>query len=178
VRFAELPLKGAYEIEPETVEDSRGFFIRTFCRREFSVQGINPDVVQCSTSFNRAKGTLRGMHYQIAPYAECKLVQCITGSTYHVIIDIRVDSETYLEWAPLRLSARRKNMLYVPAGFAHGFLTLDDNCEVHYQMSEFYHPERSGGIRWNDPVFGIDWPDEVTAISDRDRSFPDFQVDH
>ena len=172
--FIELPLAGAFAIEPEAVEDSRGFFVRTFCRDEFSRQGLNPDVVQCSTSFNRVKGTLRGMHYQAAPYEECKLVQCIAGSTFHVIIDLRNDSETCLEWTSLRLSAVAKNMLYVPVGFAHGFLTLEDNCEVHYQMSEFYHPESSAGVRWDDPTFDIDWPDDIVEISDRDRRFPDF----
>jgi dTDP-4-dehydrorhamnose 3,5-epimerase len=176
VKFIELPLAGAHAIEPEAVEDSRGFFVRTFCRDEFSRQGLNPEVVQCSTSFNRAKGTLRGMHYQVAPYEECKLVQCIAGSTFHVIIDLRDDSETRLGWTSLRLSAVGKKMLYVPAGFAHGFLTLEDNCKVHYQMSEFYHPESSAGVRWDDPAFDIDWPGDVVEISDRDRHYPDFEA--
>lgn len=176
VRFIELPLNGAYEIETVPVEDSRGFFVRTFCRQEFSARGLNPVVVQCSTSFNRAKGTLRGMHYQTAPNEECKLVQCISGSTYHVIIDLRERSDTHLQWTSVRLSSGKKNLLYVPEGLAHGFLTLEDNCEVHYQMSEFYQPDSAAGIRWNDPAFGVEWPDDVLEISDRDESFPDFAI--
>lgn len=114
------------------------------------------------------------MHYQQAPYEECKLVQCVVGSTFHVIIDLRNGSETYLEWTSLRLKSTEKNMLYVPEGLAHGFLTLEENCEVHYQISEFYHPDSAAGIRWNDPVIGIDWPGDVVEVSDRDRNFPDF----
>lgn len=174
MRFTELPIKGAYEIEPVPEEDNRGFFARTFCRREFSARGLNPDIAQCSTSFNRLKGTLRGMHYQMAPNTECKLVQCLAGSTFHVIVDLRENAGTYLEWTSVRLNATRKNMLYVPEGLAHGFLTLEDNCEVHYQISEFYCPDRAAGIRWNDPAIGIVWPGEVAVISDRDRNFPAF----
>lgn len=172
--FTELPLQGVYEIETEPVEDRRGFFVRTFCRRQFAEQGLNPDVVQCSTSFNRARGTLRGMHYQTAPHEECKLVQCISGSTFHVIIDLRRDTDTYLQWTSVQLCSLKKNLLYVPAGLAHGFLTLERNCEVHYQMSEFYHPDSAAGVRWNDPLFSVEWPDDVLEISDRDQSFPDF----
>ena len=175
MRFTELPIGGAYAIEPEPTEDNRGFFARVFCRREFLANDLNPDVAQCSLSFNRVKGTLRGMHYQKAPYEECKLVQCLVGSTFHVIIDLREDSETYLKWASLRLESTKKNMLYVPEGLAHGFLTLEDNCEVRYQISEFYHPDSGAGIRWNDPAVGIDWPGDIVEISHRDRNFPDFE---
>jgi dTDP-4-dehydrorhamnose 3,5-epimerase len=175
VRFIELPLHGAYAIEPDPVYDNRGFFLRTFCRREFSQRGLNPDVAQCSMSFNRKKGTLRGMHYQTEPNEECKLVQCAAGSTFHVIIDLRKDSESYLSWTSVKLNSNRLNMLYVPTGLAHGFLTLEDDCAVRYQISEFYYPENSAGIRWNDPAFGIEWPADVVEISDRDRHFPDFE---
>jgi dTDP-4-dehydrorhamnose 3,5-epimerase len=174
VKFIELPLQGAYAIEPEPVEDNRGHFARTFCRREFSQHGLNTTVAQCNTSFNRARGTLRGMHYQTAPDEECKLVQCLSGSTHHVIIDLRVSSETHLQWKSLQLRSSDRNMLYVPEGFAHGFLTLEDNCEVRYQMSAFYNPESATGIRWDDPQFEIIWPEDVKEISDRDRNFPDY----
>jgi dTDP-4-dehydrorhamnose 3,5-epimerase len=176
VNFLPLPLKGAYAIETSPVEDRRGSFSRTFCQREFATRGLNPNVVQCSRSFNKKKGTLRGMHYQTEPCLEAKLVQCLSGSTHHVIIDLRADSATFLEWASLKLDCARRNMLYVPEGLAHGFLTLEDNSELYYQISEFYDPDSAAGVRWDDPAFGIDWPGEVVEISDRDQSYPDFEL--
>lgn len=175
MKFCELPLHGAYTIETEPVEDNRGHFARTFCRREFSRHGLNPNVAQCNTSFNRAKGTLRGLHYQVAPHQECKLVYCLSGSTYHVIVDLRSNSESFMQWTSLQLASTRGIMLYVPEGIAHGFLTLEDNCAVFYQMSEVYHPESAAGVRWNDPAFGIDWPGDIMEISHRDRHYPDFE---
>jgi len=175
VKFLPLSLKGAYAIETSPIEDRRGFFARTFCRREFVKRGLNPEIVQCSRSFNKEKGTLRGMHYQAAPRAEAKLVQCLVGSTHHVIIDLRAASESFLNWESLRLDSARRNMLYVPEGFAHGLLTLEDNSELYYQISEFYDPDSAAGVRWDDPAFGIDWPGEIVEISDRDQSYPDFE---
>lgn len=170
--FRETPLKGAFLIEPERLEDERGFFARTFCRREFEAHGLNPDIAQCSLSFNRRKGTLRGMHFQAAPHAEDKVVCCADGAIFDVIIDLRPDSPTFKRWTATELTAENRRMFYIPAGFAHGFQTLQDNVEVLYQMSEFYHPESARGVRWDDPAFAIHWPMKVEFISARDRSFP------
>lgn len=185
--FTETKLKGAYFIDIEELEDERGFFARSFCQREFEKHGLNPRVVQCNISFNLMKGTLRGMHYQEKPFEEAKLVRCVRGSIYDVIIDIRPDSTTYCQWIGVELSSSSSlltahcslltanyRMIYVPEGFAHGFLTLEDNTEVFYQMSEFYSSDHARGLRWNDPAFGIQWAGEVKVISDRDRSYPDF----
>jgi dTDP-4-dehydrorhamnose 3,5-epimerase len=174
--FTETKLKGAFIIEPEKFEDDRGFFARTFCRREFESHGLNPNVVQCNISYNKNKGTLRGMHYQIAPYEEAKLVSCIRGAIYDVIIDLRPDSSTYCQWVAVtlhgfnfdthpRIHPSSNKLLYIPEGFAHGFLTLSDDAEVFYQMSEFHMPEYAGGIRWNDPLFSISWPKDPAVIS-------------
>lgn len=183
--FTETRLKGAYIIELERLQDDRGFFARTFCRREFESYGLNPNVVQCNISSNLKKGTLRGMHYQAAPYEEAKLVSCMKGAIYDVIIDIRPDSPTYRQWVAVTLDELNSSthslinsstykLLYIPEGFAHGFVTLMDNTEVFYQMSEFYMPEYARGIRWNDPVFEITWPFDIAAISDKDMRYPDF----
>ena len=173
--FWETRLKGAFVIEVQRLEDDRGFFGRIFCRREFLAHGLNPDVVQCSISFNRKAGTLRGMHYQDAPHAEDKLIRCSRGALYDVIIDLREGSPTFRQWEAVELMEDNRRMLYVPKGFAHGFQTLADNTEVIYQMSEFYHPESARGVRWNDPAFGIRWPDADRAIlSERDREWPDY----
>lgn len=172
--FKETKLKGAYLIEIEPIEDERGFFARSFCRNELKAHEIDMEIVQCNISYNKRKGTLRGMHYQAAPYQEGKIVSCTRGSIYDVIIDLRDDSSTYCKWIAVGLSALRRNMLYVPKGFAHGFLTLEDNTEVFYHMSEFYAPGYGRGVRWNDPAFGIEWPDNVSVISNQDKSFPDF----
>jgi len=165
MKFIETKLKGAYIIEPELLEDQRGFFARTFCQREFETHGLNPKLVQCSIAYNRRKGTLRGMHYQVAPMEEAKLVRCTQGAIYDVIIDLRPDSPTYREWVSVELNANNRRMLYVPEGFAHGYQTLVDNTEVLYQMSEFYSPEDARIVGWNDPMFGIEWPVSVIIFS-------------
>lgn len=172
--FTETPLKGAYVIDPERREDERGFFARTWCRREFEARGLDPGLAQCNISFNRKRGTLRGMHYQIAPRAEAKVVRCTAGTVYDVIVDLRADSSTFKQWFAVELSFDNRRMLYIPGGMAHGFLTLTDGAEVFYQMSESYAPEYARGVRWNDPAFGVRWPQEVTMISERDRLYPDF----
>ncbi|MDD1710851.1 MAG: dTDP-4-dehydrorhamnose 3,5-epimerase [Methanoregulaceae archaeon] len=174
--FTETKLKGAYVLGIEKLEDERGFFARSWCRREFEKHGLNPQLVQCNISFNSHKGTMRGMHYQVKPYEEAKLIRCTTGSIYDVIVDIRPHSPSYKQYLGIALTPENHKMLYVPEGFAHGFLTLEDNTEVFYQMSEFYAPDHARGFRWNDPVFGIEWPANVQVISDRDRDYPDFNV--
>lgn len=175
--FRETKLPGAFIIELQCLEDERGFFSRSFCRHEFAAKGLNPDVAQCNISFNRDAGTLRGMHYQEAPHAEDKLIRCSRGSLYDVIVDLRRESPTFTQWIALELTGDNGRMLYVPKGCAHGFQTLEDNTEVFYQMSEFYHPEAARGIRWNDPAFGIQWPVGVREIiSERDRNWPDYRA--
>ena len=168
--FIETKLAGVYIIELEKIEDDRGFFARTFCQREFEAHGLNPRIAQCSVSFNRRKGTLRGMHYQVAPYEESKLVRCTMGAIYDVAVDLRPDSLTHKQWMAVELTEDNRRALYIPAGCAHGFQTLEDNSEVFYQMSEVYHPECARGLRWNDPVFGIQWPSETLVASARDSS--------
>jgi len=175
VVFRDTKLKGALIIEPERFEDERGFFARTWCKREFEDHGLNSHLAQCNISFNKSKGTLRGMHYQSAPHAEAKLVRCTRGSIYDVIIDIRPDSETFKHWFAVELNRDNHKMLFIPENFAHGFLTLEDHTEVFYQMSEFYNAESTRGIRWDDPAFFIQWPAAVSVISDRDRDYPDFE---
>ena len=175
--FSETSLKGAYLIDPERHSDERGFFARTWCQHELTQHGLNPRLVQCNISFNRKKGTWRGMHYQVAPYAEAKLVSCIRGSICDIIVDLRPQSPTFKHHISVTLSAQDRRMLYVPENFAHGFMTLVDDAEVFYQMSEFYSPESARGFRWNDPVFGIRLPLEIAAISDRDRDYPDFLLE-
>lgn len=167
--FTETKLKGAFIIDLEPIQDERGFFARTWCKKEFEAHGLNPNLVQCNTSFNRKKGTLRGMHYQTAPYEEAKLIRCTMGAIYDVIIDLREGSGTFRQWVGIELSARNRRMLYVPENFAHGFQTLEDNTEVFYQMSEYYYPEYAQGIRWDDPLFAVEWqlPIEVTSKKDR-----------
>jgi dTDP-4-dehydrorhamnose 3,5-epimerase len=172
--FTETKLKGAFIIEPEKLEDDRGFFARSWCQREFEAHGLNPHLVQCSISFSEQKGTLRGMHYQVSPKEEAKLVRCTSGSIYDAIIDLRPESPTFKQYVGLVLTAHNHKMLYVPEGFAHGFLTLEENTEVFYQISEFYSPEHARGVRWNDPAFEIEWPLAPSTMSDRDRSCPDF----
>ena len=155
-------------------EDDRGFFARTFCRREFEARGLNPQVVQCNVSFNKRKGSLRGMHFQASPYSEAKLVRCTAGSIYDVIIDLRASSSAFRNHFGVELSARNRKMLYIPEEFAHGFQTLEDDTEVFYQMSQYYSPEHSRGVRWDDPAFGISWPPGERIIIERDRTYPDF----
>jgi dTDP-4-dehydrorhamnose 3,5-epimerase len=153
--------------------DERGFFARTFCANEFASRGLNPKLVQCSISFNARKGTLRGLHYQVAPHGEAKLVRCTRGAIYDVIVDLRANSPTLRLWIGVELTDQKRNMVYIPEGCAHGFLTLADESEVFYQMSEFYAPESARGVRWDDPAFRIDWPGKVEVISERDRTYPD-----
>ena len=170
--FIETKLKGAFVLEPERQEDERGFFARTLCQEEFEAHGLNPRVVQCNISFNKKKGTLRGMHYQAAPYEEAKLVRCTMGAIYDVIIDLRPQSPTYKQWIAEELSTENRKMLYIPGGFAHGFQTLKDNTEVFYQMSGYYAPEHARGVRWDDPAFGIKWPPErerLILLKDQDH---------
>ncbi len=172
--FAETKLKGAFLIEPQRLQDDRGFFARTWCQREAQAAGICVEWVQCNISLSFKKGTLRGMHFQADPYGEVKLVRCTQGAIYDVIIDLRPDSPTFKQYVAEVLAAANRKMLYVPEGFAHGILTLEDDTEVFYQMSQFYHAESARGVRWNDPAFGIDWPAPIQVISDRDNSYPDF----
>jgi dTDP-4-dehydrorhamnose 3,5-epimerase len=174
--ISETGLSGAFLIEPERIEDERGFFARIWCRREFADNSISTEFVQSSISVTKARGTLRGMHYQAAPYEEDKFVRCTRGGIHDVIIDLRPGSQTFLQHMEAVLTADNRTMLFVPKGFAHGFLTLQDDTEVTYSMSEYHEPQYARGVRWNDPVFGIEWPNEVRVISDRDRTYPDFKV--
>jgi dTDP-4-dehydrorhamnose 3,5-epimerase len=172
--FTETKLRGAFLIELEKHADERGFFARTFCQEAFEAYGLNSRVVQCNVSFNRRKGTLRGMHFQIAPFAEAKLVRCTSGSIHDVIIDLRSASPTFKQHFAVELSAENRKMLYIPEEFAHGFQTLKDDTEVFYQMSQSYSAEHARGVRWNDSAFGIDWPAGVRTIIERDQNYPDF----
>jgi len=172
--FAETSLNGSYVIDVERHEDERGFFARSWCAREFAAHGLDADFKQCNISFNRKRGTLRGMHFQANPFEEARLVRCTRGRIHDVIIDLRPSSPTYKDHFAIVLTDENRKMLYVPQGFAHGFITLDDNVEVFYQMGDYYHPEHARGVRWNDSSFGIEWPIEVTTISERDRTYSDF----
>ena len=172
--FTETKLKGAFIVDIEPAQDERGFFARTWCQREFQSHGLNPNLAQCSISFNHKRGTLRGMHYQTAPRREAKLVRCSAGAIYDVIIDLRPDSPTVHQWISVELAAKTRRMLYVPEDFAHGFQTLEDQTEVAYQISEFYDPQFARGIRWNDRFFGVQWPPADRIISARDSAYADF----
>ena len=170
----ETPLRGAYVVDPEPIEDPRGFFARTWCQREYEARGLTARIAQCSISFNKVKGTLRGLHYQTAPHAEAKLVRCTMGAVYDVIVDLRVHSSTFRQHFGVLLNADNRRMLFVGEGFAHGFQTLEDATEVFYQISEFYARDHAAGVRWNDPAFGITWPLPPSVMSERDRTYPDF----
>lgn len=174
--FNTTALQDAYVIELEPYQDERGFFARSWCVNEFKDHGLNPQLVQCNVSYNAKAGTMRGMHYQAAPHEEAKLVRCTSGAIFDVIIDVRRDSPSFLKHVGVELSAKNRLMLYVPEGFAHGFLTLQDETEVFYQMTEFYVPRAARGFRWNDPAFDIDWSAEVKVISKRDSNYPDLDV--
>lgn len=173
--FEELPLGGAYVIQLQKHEDERGFFARAWCSREFEAHGLKSQIVQANSAYNHRKGTLRGMHYQLSSHAEAKLLRCIRGAVYDVMIDLRPDSHTFRSWYGIELNERFHRMVYVPEGFAHGYMTLADHTEVFYQVSEFYAPDAERGIRWNDPVFNIQWPVmETMIISEKDKSWPDY----
>jgi len=174
VIFTPTKLPGAWVLELDPHEDERGFFARSWCERECEARGLNPRVVQCNVSFNKRRGTLRGMHYQAAPHQEAKLIRCTRGSIHDVIIDLRPGSPVFKQHVAVRLDAEGRRMLYVPEGVAHGFQTLEDDTEVFYQMSAFYAPDHARGVRWNDPAFGLEWPIDERTISDRDLSYPDF----
>jgi dTDP-4-dehydrorhamnose 3,5-epimerase len=176
VKFTESPLSGAYTVETEPIEDTRGFFARVWCADEFRALSLNTIIEQGSISFNRKKGTLRGMHYQTTPKEEVKLVRCTRGAIYDVILDLRTGSPTFGRWFATELTAENGKMMYVPIGFAHGFQTLVDQSEVFYQISEKYHPGMARGVRWNDPRFQIEWPLRDPILSVRDRDFPDFSL--
>ncbi len=172
--FSETPIPGAYMIDLERRGDERGFFARAFCRNEFAEHGLETEFVQINNSLSRERGTLRGMHYQLAPAAEVKVVRCVRGALYDVILDLRPDSPSFGRWFAAELSAENRRMMYVPRGFAHGFLTLTEDCEAFYLVSAFYAPELERGVRWNDPRFAIEWPAAPVVISDKDRNRPDF----
>lgn len=172
MRFHPTPLGGAFVVEPARIEDGRGFFARSFCQEEFRARGLSPVVAQCNLSWNRRKGTLRGLHFQLSPHEEAKLVRCTRGAIWDVIVDLRDDSPTRLRWHAVELSADNRLGFYVPEGFAHGFQTLQDDSEVLYQMAEFYHPDLARGVPWNDPKIGIAWPLADPILSERDRSYP------
>ncbi|RZM11905.1 MAG: dTDP-4-dehydrorhamnose 3,5-epimerase [Pedobacter sp.] len=174
--FTELPLKGSYVVDLDLFSDDRGWFARTFCKNEFEAIGHNAEWVQMNHSFTRHKGTIRGMHYQLPPFTEIKMVRCIAGAVYDVIVDIRKDSATFLKWAAVELSAANKKMIVIPAGFAHGFQALEDNSELIYNHSQFYMPGVEGGILYNDTAINIEWPLPVGIISDRDKQHP--EIDH
>jgi dTDP-4-dehydrorhamnose 3,5-epimerase len=176
VRFRELELPGAYLIELDRIEDERGFFARTFGRREFAEHGLATEIVQANTAFNRRRGTLRGMHYQEAPHEEAKLVRCTRGAVYDVIVDLRRGSPAFMRWVSVELSAENDTMLYVPeGGVAHGYQTLEDDTETSYLMSAAYEPSAGRGLRWDDPAFAIEWPAvEERTMNERDRAWPDF----
>jgi len=174
--FHETKLQGVFEIELDLKVDVRGFFARTWCRNEFEDRGLNPRLAQCNLSFSACKGTLRGLHYQAEPHAEAKLVRCTRGAIFDVVVDLRPESPAFKNWIAVVLTAANRHMVYVPERCAHGFLTLEDETEVSYQMSEFYHPESARGVRWNDVAFRIIWPAAAQMISDRDRTYPDFEA--
>jgi dTDP-4-dehydrorhamnose 3,5-epimerase len=175
MRFRETKLRGVFEIDVEAKSDDRGFFARTWCQKEFETHGLNSRIVQCSLSFNVRKGTLRGIHHQVAPYAETKLVRCTRGAIYDVVLDLRPSSPTFKGWIGVVLTAENRSAVYVPEGCAHGFLTVEDESEVLYQMSEFYNAESARGVRWDDPTFQITWPQRVQVISQLDRSYANFE---
>lgn len=174
MRFTQTDLAGAWLIEPEPMRDARGYFMRTFCVEEFAAHGLETRFVQHSASFTAAKGALRGMHFQNAPHAEVKVVTCLSGAIYDVIVDLRPDSPTFKQWRGFELSAENQRRLYIPKGFAHGFQTLTGDAEVFYLISEFYAAGAASGVRWNDPVFAIKWPAPPSVMSEKDAAWADF----
>lgn len=176
MRFSETALRGALVVELEPIRDERGFFAYLFCARQAAENGISPRIAQVKLSYNKSKGTLRGMHHQVSPAAETKLIRCTRGAIHDVIVDLRKDSPTYLQHFGLELSADNRKALYVPAMFAHGYLTLMDDTEVTYQVDEFYAPQHERGLRYDDPRLGIRWPTTVSSISAKDASWPLLEV--
>ena len=176
MKFNETKLKGAYIIELDKLEDERGYFARSWCQEEFLKNGLDAGLVQCNVSHSVRKGTLRGMHYQDPPHAETKLVRCTHGAIHDVIVDLRPDSETFLQWTAADLTPENGRMMYVPKGFGHGFLSLEDHSMVFYQVSEFYARDHCRGVRWNDPQLNISWPGEVTVISPQDKGWKDLDI--
>lgn len=174
--FNETSLKGAFLIEIKKIEDHRGFFGRAWCQREFEEAGINPNIRQINTSLTHQKGTIRGMHYQIDPHQEGKLIRCTRGRIFDVMIDLRPGSTTFMQWIGHELSEDNYMMVYVPENFAHGFVTLEDHCEVYYPVTEFYTPGSERGIRYDDPAFNIEWPIDIQVVSEKDMSHPDFNL--
>lgn len=173
--FTETKLPGVFLVEPERFEDERGFFAQSWTQRDFEGRGLDARLVECNISYNKRRGTLRGMHFQTAPHAQGKLVRCTAGAIYDVAIDLRPTSPTFKQWMAAELTARNRLMLFVPEGFAHGYQTLEDETEVFYQVTDVYAPEYAGGVRWNDPAFGVRWPDVgERVINERDRTYPDF----
>jgi dTDP-4-dehydrorhamnose 3,5-epimerase len=170
--FRESPLSGAYVVDMERLTDERGFFARSYCAEEFAARGLGPELRQCSVSYNARKGTLRGMHYQGAPHEEHKLVRCTAGAIFDVIVDIRAASPTYRRWYGAELTQDNRRSLFIPPGFAHGFLSLTDDAEVYYMISVAHAPKFSRGVRWNDPAFAIEWPSAPAVISERDAAYP------
>jgi dTDP-4-dehydrorhamnose 3,5-epimerase len=176
MRFLETPLPGVWLIELDLLGDERGWFARSFDAEEFRARGLNPSIAQCNVSFNERRDTLRGMHYQVEPHGESKLVRCVSGAIFDVGVDLRPDSPTYCRWHGVELSTENRRALYLPAGLAHGFQTLAEGAEVLYQMGHPYMPDAARGVRWDDPGFGIQWPEPRAqrTISDKDRAYPDF----
>ena len=175
MKFTETKIPGVYVVEIERLEDVRGFFARTWDEKEATERGLEGRMVQCSTGFNREAGTLRGMHFQTSPHTEAKVVRCTQGTIYDVAVDLRHDSPTFTKWMSVELSADNRRALYIPEGCAHGFQSLTDDAEVLYMMSAYYHPEAATGVRYDDPAFGIEWPEMPTRIiSETDRNWPDW----
>jgi len=172
--FTETKLKGAFIIDIKKVEDERGYFGRAWCKNEFEAHGLNSNTAQANVAYNKKKGTLRGMHYQNYPFTETKTVRCTAGSIYDVIIDLRPESDTYTQWFGVRLSDTNLRMLYVPEGFAHGYITLEDDTAIHYMVTEFYTPDAEAGVRFDDSAFSIEWPIAPLLISDKDQAHPAF----
>lgn len=176
--FKEAPIKGAYLIDLQKIGDDRGFFARYFCEKEFEEKGLVSKFVQINTSFTANKGVLRGLHYQLPPSSEVKLMRCIRGAVFDVIVDLRPDSPTYMQWFGAELTEENRTMLYAPAGCAHAVLTLRDDTEILYPVSASYAPDQERGLRFNDPKFGIEWPIQPTEVSDKDNAWPDFDPDY
>ena len=175
MKFRATDLEGAFVIEPEPAEDERGFFARTFSANEFAKRGLERAVAECSIAYNRTRGTLRGLHYQLAPHEETKLVRCTRGGAFDVAVDLRAGSPTYLRWAAVELTAENRLAFYIPRGCAHGYLTLTDDCELEYQISAVHTADAAASVRWNDPAVAIAWPGEPLVISTRDASYPDLE---